>query len=401
MGESEVKLLSTLAAVTAAILLSASPALAAPAGAPVDSPVDSAVDAPVDSPVDSLVVSTGVTPGQLVGNHPTIRPVFADGVDLAKVEVLFQDAVMETFTAPVPEALTFWLNRFHDQDVTLTVRAYDVDGNVGEASTPVRIDLRAPTTIVHPAANAVIGATTTVEFRPRDGDLARVEIQDLAGNTLAKTTRAPWVLNWDTRPFHGFTTVQLIIRDGADNNWDQKRTFLIDNAAPAVNLILPEDQALIRGSTITKIYASDESGLFNVSVKDGQPTDSPLKWIVNPTEQGPYTIVWTLSDRRGYTTTAERVVINDTVGADLQITAAPEDGSTLTGPVQITAEASDLNGVDRVELLIDGTVVATDTEAGYDFTVNPEDFATTFTVALRAHDRAGNATTSVEHTYHR
>ncbi|MFC4066967.1 Ig-like domain-containing protein [Actinoplanes subglobosus] len=375
------KLLSALAAATAALLLSASPAHAVPA--------------------DPLVVGTGLTAGQLVGNHPTIHPVYADGAELAKVEVIYETTVMATFTAPVPEALTFWVNGFHDRNVTFTVRAYDVDGNVGEASTPIRVDLRAPSTIVYPAAMTNIGGITTVEFRPRDDDLARVEIQDMAGNTLAKTTQAPWVLSWDTRPLHGITQVQLIIRDHADNNWDQTRKFLIDNAPPFVNLLLPADQTLIRGSTVTRIFASDESGLFNISVKDGTPTDSPLSWIVNPTEQGPYTIVWSLSDRRGLTTVAERVVINDTVAADLQITAAPEDGSTLTGPVQITADASDLNGIDRVELLVDGAVVATDTEAGYDFTVTPEEFGTTFTVQLRAHDRAGNVTTGAELTYHR
>jgi hypothetical protein len=380
-----VKLLSALATAAAAVLLVAAPAAASPPAAAAA----------------SFVLSTGVTEGQLIGNNPTIRPVFAEGVELAKVEVLFKDVVKGTFDAPIPPALTFYLTGFHEQTVPLTVRAYDVDGNVGEASTPVRIDLRAPLTYVQPAANAVIGATTPIQFSSRDGDLARIEIRDMAGNTLAQTTQAPWVLNWDTRPFNGFTKVRLIIRDGADNNWDMDRTYFIDNVGPEIASILPEHNTLIRGSTVTRIFAGDASGLITISVRDGQPTADPLRWIVNPTEQGPYTIVWTIADRRGYSTTGERVVINDTVGADLRITEAPEDGSALTEPVEISAEATDLNGVDRVELVIDGTVVATDTESDYRFTLDPENHGTNIKVQLRAYDRAGNETTSSELTYHR
>ena len=58
----------------------------------------------------------------------------------------------------------------------------------------------------------------------------------------------------------------------------------------------------------------------------------------------------------------------------------------------VTAKATDRFGVARVQLLVNGKVVATDTKAGYRFTVEPEKYGKRFTVLLRAYDKAGNVT---------
>jgi hypothetical protein len=63
--------------------------------------------------------------------------------------------------------------------------------------------------------------------------------------------------------------------------------------------------------------------------------------------------------------------------------------------------ASDRNGVGRVQLFVNGKVVATDVKAGYAFALNPKKYGKNFTVQLRAYDRAGTARTTGKLHYRR
>ena len=74
---------------------------------------------------------------------------------------------------------------------------------------------------------------------------------------------------------------------------------------------------------------------------------------------------------------------------------APTNGATVSGTVTMTASASDDVGVARVEFLVDGAVVATDTAAPWSAAWNSS-AATNggHTLAARAYDAAGNAATS-------
>jgi hypothetical protein len=69
--------------------------------------------------------------------------------------------------------------------------------------------------------------------------------------------------------------------------------------------------------------------------------------------------------------------------------------------VTVTASASDKSGVARVQLLVNGKVVATDTTAAYHFTVNTSTYGKTLKVQLRAYDEAGNVTTTSARTWYR
>ena len=50
-------------------------------------------------------------------------------------------------------------------------------------------------------------------------------------------------------------------------------------------------------------------------------------------------------------------------------------------------------GINRVEMLINGKVVATDRKAAYRLALNPKKYGKKFTVQLRAYDKAGTVTT--------
>ncbi|AGC41373.1 PHB depolymerase family esterase [Myxococcus stipitatus DSM 14675] len=80
----------------------------------------------------------------------------------------------------------------------------------------------------------------------------------------------------------------------------------------------------------------------------------------------------------------------DTTPPTVQVTS-PGEGATVRGTVMVAVSASDDVGVARVELLVDGAVVATDTVAPYEFAWSSEGVGNgAHTLGARAYDSAGN-----------
>ncbi len=70
---------------------------------------------------------------------------------------------------------------------------------------------------------------------------------------------------------------------------------------------------------------------------------------------------------------------------------SPANGATLTGGVTIHADASDANGVEHVEFLIDGTLRYATTKTPYDWTFDTAGLANgTHTITVKAFDLGGN-----------
>ena len=84
----------------------------------------------------------------------------------------------------------------------------------------------------------------------------------------------------------------------------------------------------------------------------------------------------------------------DTTAPTVSLTA-PADGATVTGTINLTANASDNATVDHVDFLVDGNVVGTDATSPYSFSWNSTTVPDgAHTVAARAVDTATNQTTS-------
>lgn len=75
--------------------------------------------------------------------------------------------------------------------------------------------------------------------------------------------------------------------------------------------------------------------------------------------------------------------------------ASPSGGSTVSGLVSVGVNASDDTGVSRVDLLVNGAVVASDTSAPFAFSWDSTRVSNgSTTLSLRASDAAGNTATS-------
>jgi hypothetical protein len=197
-------------------------------------------------------------------------------------------------------------------------------------------------------------------------------------------------------------TVELRVTDAAGNASATSFVVNIDNAGPAMT-VSPAEHTLVRGSTfVTSVKATDPHGVGYTDLQgsDSQPaavTSAKLK----AGKDGTRAFTWTGVDKLGNSTNVKRTVIVDNTAPAVSISKAPANNAKLSAKFTVTASASDHNGVAKVQLLVNGKVVATDSKAAFGFTVNPKSYGKTFTVQLRAYDKAGNLKLSSKRNYRR
>jgi hypothetical protein len=197
-------------------------------------------------------------------------------------------------------------------------------------------------------------------------------------------------------------TVDVLVRDVAGNVATKAFTLIVDPAGPTITSLSPSNGALVRGSTIyATIHATDPDGVAFPEVNGCYCTAGPDRLFVAAGADGRKTLVFRVYDNLLNFTTVTRTVIVDNTRPALAITSAARSGARVKGIVKINASASDRNGVARVELLINGKVVARDVSAGYNFAVNTKKYGKKLRVQLRAYDRAGNSTSTSTRTWHR
>jgi hypothetical protein len=184
-----------------------------------------------------------------------------------------------------------------------------------------------------------------------------------------------------------------------------------DFAGPSVKVRFPYTDGYIRAGGTLRVEATDRNGIAAAELLiNGKVTSSAksfpsgggasLRWSTTA-KDGVATMTIRARDHLNNISETTRQVRVDNRKPTVRITAAPRNNSRLTSTVSITAAASDNLGVNRVELLINGTVVATDRKAAYRLALNPKKFGKKFTMQLRAYDHAGNVVHSAKRTYRR
>ncbi|MBL7261005.1 Ig-like domain-containing protein [Paractinoplanes lichenicola] len=181
-------------------------------------------------------------------------------------------------------------------------------------------------------------------------------------------------------------------------------TFWVDGDGPKLVSMTPASLALVRGTRIrSTVVAADRSGVQWVTLDNGTGSihKTPYTDSVAAGKDGPKVLTWRLVDDYTQTSTVRRTVIVDNTRPSLKVTKAPANKAKVKGTVKVSVAANDRYGVARVELIVNGKVVARDTTAAYAFSVNTAKHGKTIKVAVRAYDRAGNATTTATRTWRR
>jgi hypothetical protein len=359
--------------------------------------------------VDNVMPTAGYSPGSSVPVHGETTFTFSSvSDDVVEIVVNAGGGRVIGRATGAPWAVTGDVGT-GVSTITVTDRA----GNVTTYYPTFNVDNRGPWISILSAIQGQSGAGGRPFVAP-DGRID-VSLTDPAGV-------ARWEWSIDGVPAGSGTSVYRHF--GADGDittakvdaWDRFGTqststqeFVVDGKAPAVTWVSPAAGALIRGDQVwSTIQFNDQAGFSGnftggsisgpgyFTQTTGRVVASRSFW-----NDGRHTLAWNFTDRLGNRGTVSRTVIMDSTAPALAVTKAPKNRAKVKGTVKITASAKDVNGVARVQLLINGKVVATDYKAGYAFSINTRKHGKKIKVQLRAYDRAGNVRVTTTRTWYR
>lgn len=379
---------------------------------------------------DAPIIDVGIAAGTVVSGPVMLRPTYADAADITSITIEatavaggFED--VSQGAAGAPAELEWDPQYFGDQDVRLSLVAIDRAGDWHRsAPVTVYVDRYGPTyQYVNYPTPAWLqpgwGGWYVTVHRPiwiTATDRAGVNRVELLQNgrlvrtvSLGDKTSGTVSLALDpaTRNGHLTVTIRLVDRFGHVTSNDITEA-VVDNDPPTG--VFRPTYTYLRGTFTSWPYSEHDNvyvwsmGSYLDDRKGGGATDrQPFNVRVNSraVKDGRHTLTFSLTDLAGNTGYSRRTVYIDNTLPSISLTKAPADKAKLTKTVTLTAKANDTYGVAKVQLLVNGKVVGTDTKAGYQFTLDPKKYGKTFTMQMRAYDRAGNLRYSAKRTYHR
>ncbi|GIM90314.1 hypothetical protein Ato02nite_021070 [Paractinoplanes toevensis] len=370
---------------------------------------------------DAPITDVGLAEGTIVNGPIAFWPKIADGADIAAIKIYavagsFGDVSQGDYAAP-------WMLEwdpayFRDEDVSLSLFAIDSAGNWTQtAPVTVYVDKNGPKYQIEnplePGWGWYLSVRQPIQISASDrAGVNRVELwQD---DRLVRTVglgdsvsgKASLLLDPATRNGTANLRIRVIDRFGniTWNDFDP----IVDNDPPTG--IFRPSGTYLRGTftAATDDYRDNIWVLSMASYLDdhkggGVTKGKPMRVSVNTrvVKDGRHTLSFELADLAGNIGTVRRTVYIDNTLPSIALTSAPKNNAKLKKKVTLKAKAGDTYGVATVQLLVNGKVVAADTKAGYQFTLNPAKYGKKFTAQMRAYDRAGNVRYSAKRTYRR
>ena len=285
---------------------------------------------------------------------------------------------------------------------TITVSATDTAGNTGGASVMVMRDTLPPeVTVTSPPEGAVVG-DNPVNMSVDVNDATAMEVT--IGSEVFSLDSGSHTVNTSLTLVEGENAVTVKVVDEVGNETLVIHHLTLDLTAPIVTIDAPANNALFGPGdetiavTATVSDLSATEAVFSPQNVPDPPYDLPAGGgIASGTvdlAEGPNTVIVTATDETSREGAASITVTLDTVSPDVEITS-PEDQDAVSGTIEFEAAADDPEpgtGVARVDLLMDGAVIASPTETPYGIdydTTLADDGWHTFTAA--AYDGVGNS----------
>lgn len=308
-----------------------------------------------------------------------------------------------------------WNTAGFDGPVRLSTRATTDNGSRTTDGYLVTVDNKAPTglTVRFPRKDNYIGQGGALVVDATDNTYVTGSELVVGGAVVsAKDLRngGHLDLRWDVKVPNGKTAMTVRVRDQAGNVTALTRTVTVDNDRPVItgsntggSAIRGDFKVSLSGYKDASPFAGFEASLDTATHLRSYSQENSRTVTINSREvpDGRYTLGWHAFDGAGNETVLKRSVIVDNKVPTVSITKAPKHKAKVKKKFTVTAKAGDTYGVARVQLLVNGKVVQTDTKAGYSFTVNPRKYGKKFTVRVRAYDKAGNVKYSPTRSYQR
>nr|WP_235216584.1 Ig-like domain-containing protein [Archangium violaceum] len=277
----------------------------------------------------------------------------------------------------------------------------------GTDTAPPQVALTAPGN-----GETLTGAVTVSAMASDDFGVAAVDFYD--GSTLIGTdSTEPFGVMWNTRSVaNGSHTLVARTRDVAGHEVASLPvTVTTDNdfVAPEVSLtsVSPGTRVAVKQQVWIYANATDNVGVTRVEFFQGGSSypfdtaysvDNTFRVQTSFSYTGQYVLTARAYDAVGNVGTSQQMtvmVVTETTPPAVSLTA-PASGATLSGTVTLSANATDASSsISKVEFLVDGTLIATDTSWPYSLSWNTLTVASgSHMLTARATDAQGNVATS-------
>ncbi|MCE4600932.1 MAG: Ig-like domain-containing protein [Desulfurococcales archaeon] len=223
-------------------------------------------------------------------------------------------------------------SRVADGSHTLTLEAWDLDGNYDSDSITLTVDNTAPAlTVTGPANNSVVSGDLSLGFTASevhpDSYMVYLNGTLIEQGALSSGTHTITVATTDYAD--GTYNITIIANDTAGNRASEWRIYKFDNTRPSVSITEPSDGDQVAGTVTITVDASDANGIawvaiyINGTLVSNQTGPGPYTYDWNTTREPPgsYTIQAVAADPAGNTKT-------DSVNVLVNPTPVPEPGYT-------------------------------------------------------------------------
>ncbi|WPB82344.1 Ig-like domain-containing protein [Archangium violaceum] len=370
-----------------------------------------AVAQEADTTPPSEVVLTSPANGAAVTTSVTLTVVASDDFGVAAVDFYDGTTLIGTDTT-APFSVVWNSRNGPNGSRTLTARARDLAGNA-TVSAPVTVtasnDLSVPVVaITSPADGSRLANFVDLAASASDPEgVTRVEFY-YSTQLLSTVTSAPYTYRW--YPGASQTGSYLLIAKAYDaaGNVGTSAQVLVTVAPelepPTVSLTSPAPGARLSKTVSLSADATDNYGvvsrvefLLDGTVVLGSDTSAPFtfSWNTQTVASGGHTLSARATDPYGNQADSAAVSVTiDNAGPAVALTS-PASGATVGSVVTLQASATDDAGVARVEFLVDGVFLASDTTVPYSVAWNSGSWANgSHTLSARAYDSLNNVATS-------
>ncbi|HEX4525868.1 MAG TPA: chitobiase/beta-hexosaminidase C-terminal domain-containing protein [Gaiellaceae bacterium] len=265
---------------------------------------------------------------------------------------------------------------------TVKYRAFDVAGNAETAnSQTIAIPPAETVTLTAPLdGSTVSGTSVTLTATVSNGTPDRVDLL-VDGNVVGSANTSPYTLNWDSTTVpDGSHTVSAQAITGTTTVNSNTATVTVSNGTPPPDTTPPTstiacDGAACQSAAYTNpvsvsLAATDDPGGSGVAAiyytTDGTTPSQTNGTVYSApfSVQTTTTVEYRAIDNAGNleSTNSQTVTIDQAApGIDL---TTPSTGDTISGTVPLSATVTGISP-DRVDFLVDGSVVGSDTSAPY------------------------------------
>ncbi len=295
--------------------------------------------------------------------------------------------------------------------------AYDVSGSSTRSAIRSFTIKNGPSiSITTPSAGATVKSPTLISAT---SDASTIKVEFYYGNILIGTdTVAPYSMYWKTTVSeNGAHILTAKAYDSAGNlGVSPTVSVTVDNSGlsgggennpPTSILTTPINGQVVAGTIPLSATATDDYGVakvefFRGTMLVGTDTTTPysISWDTRTAPNGAYAITAKAYDASNSTSTSSPALVTisntDTIQPTVGITSPINNASVARSTaISVVANAEDNVGVARVEFVVNGTTICTDSFTPYVCAWNvPNAPNKTYTLTAKAYDAAGNMRSS-------